>query len=552
MMDWSKMPSDENELYRDLAAADAAGNAEAAAVIAKRINMVKSANAGNVNIEDEYGGVEKFLIGAGRGFMDLGQGAKQKALMLGEEMGVVDEGRADEYTQEIKGQQQQFEGDFPGLGAESVGRFAGWAAPGALLGGASLPGAIAAGAVEGAVMPTDEADWGEVGRNALLGGGLGGLGKGIQRGLETPGSKKMIKGVTDKAEELYNRYSPSSSLQDEFVQGIDDAAGVVGQKWDELGDAIGNRQVDITPVYESILGEISRLQAAGGDPATMNRLIRLWDNMPRNTDEMASWLNLKEFRSNFSGANAATFAKEGMSPGVIKRLYGDITETMKRGLKSDDEYRLFQEAVDATKQRKDLIRQSKAPTRVKEGIPDEQWFNNVLTGSNADQKSAVMQLMTEEGAEGAKAHIMRSITDDFLSSGGDKLPSATKYKKLSQTLDQVFDPDEAAEVRGFLELLDVAKSEKSLQTMMKNVMTAGTIVGGVKAIPAKFALPALMRSKEIKAALQKLATADKGSRLHQDLIGAISSFLTQGTVGATEIDQPRKVPQIEIRNGVTQ
>ena len=48
MTDWSSLPTDINELYADLQAADQSGNEAAAAIIAKRINMVKNSTFRNM------------------------------------------------------------------------------------------------------------------------------------------------------------------------------------------------------------------------------------------------------------------------------------------------------------------------------------------------------------------------------------------------------------------------------------------------------------------------------------------------------------------------
>jgi hypothetical protein len=550
-MDWSKMPTDLDELYADLSDADIAGDDATAAIIAKRINMVQSATAGNVRMDEEYNPAEKFLIGAGRGAMDLAQGAKQKALMAGEALGVVPEGRPEEYTNKINEEVERFESDFPGIGAESVGRFAGWAAPAAITGGgAGMLPAMAMGALEGGIMPTETAAPEEAIKNAVLGATVGATGKGIQYGLQSRGGKQMLSNISEKAEELYNRYNPVSSLQDETIAGSRYLKDDIGYLWNDLDAAVGHRVVDDTPIYQGILDEIDKLQVAGGDPATMNKLIQLWDNMPRGKDGQVRWRDIKEFRSNFSGANAAKFGQEGMSEGVIKRIYGDITEVMKRNLKSDAEYNMFQDAVDATTARKMDIKASGVGGRAsKDAAPDEDWFINKLNSGNADSTVALTRLMTDEGVEGAKAQILRGVTNDFLEGGGSNVSSTTRYKKLTNTIDKLFDPDEAAEIRSFIDFLDIAKKEASLQTALRGVMASATIVGGAKAGAARFVLPSILRNAETKAIMRKLATTKKGTRLYQDLTGVLTRIFTQGAAGAVEANDPYTVM---IRDGVQQ
>ncbi len=69
---------------------------------------------------------ERLLIGAGRGALDLYQGIKQGALQAGEAMGLVDEGRAEDYRQEVNRDLAEYEklsAAYPW--STGVGRFGG-------------------------------------------------------------------------------------------------------------------------------------------------------------------------------------------------------------------------------------------------------------------------------------------------------------------------------------------------------------------------------------------------------------------------------------------
>lgn len=116
-----------------------------------------------------------FWVDMGRGFLDVAQGGKQLALLLGEKLNLVDEGATDQYTRDIAGEINAYEQD---RGALNAGRFAGnllsmAAIPGGVAGNAATRMGTAAlsGGVAGSMMPvTDEDIAAAKGRNLLMGG----------------------------------------------------------------------------------------------------------------------------------------------------------------------------------------------------------------------------------------------------------------------------------------------------------------------------------------------------------------------------------------------
>lgn len=186
-----------------------------------------------------YGGgrdeskTEQFLIGAGRGFYDLAQGAKQTALMAGEALGLAEQGAAQRYTDEVNNELAQYNRDFPGIGAESFGRLTGWIAPTAALAPVSLGGAAALGAAEGALGFTNSPSVLNKGINAGVGGLLGAGGTAVRNALRGPIPEAGSKGreALEYAAENNLPVRPLNLQQDSFQRGgqnVADAA-IVGR-----------------------------------------------------------------------------------------------------------------------------------------------------------------------------------------------------------------------------------------------------------------------------------------------------------------------------------
>lgn len=66
--------------------------------------------------------LDHLLVGAGRGFTDLGQGAKQLGLNVGAKIGLVDDARAGDYNRAVADESAQYEKDLGDSGWATAGR----------------------------------------------------------------------------------------------------------------------------------------------------------------------------------------------------------------------------------------------------------------------------------------------------------------------------------------------------------------------------------------------------------------------------------------------
>ena len=109
------------QLMQALRRADAAGDVAAAKAIAKRLS-------GSAPQEAEYDPTEGMsrldhgLVGMGRGFTELGQGAKQLGLNVGAKVGLVDDARAESYNRDVAAEAAQYERDLGDSGWANAGR----------------------------------------------------------------------------------------------------------------------------------------------------------------------------------------------------------------------------------------------------------------------------------------------------------------------------------------------------------------------------------------------------------------------------------------------
>ena len=524
MVDYSKMPRDLETLNRWGEEAWKDGDKEGAEQIRTRIRMIEEfeKDSAGVDQDKDTGGVEKFLIGAGRGLMDIGQGAKQKGLMLGEQFGITPKGRAQEYSEEVSEEVKRFESDFPGLGAESAGRFAGWAVPGALAPGLGIAGTAALGAAEGAMMPTENADWGEVAQQAAIGGATGGAirslpavagaiknlppmsGKKLQsitpearegleyaadkglkirpgniidspvnragtnianKGVLNKGSEKTLKEARGQLEELEGRYKPAD-LQQEYLQGVKDQRKAETAIWNQAEDVMGDTQVNADGIVDQMGEELGRLKQSGGNPEQIAKLEKMFDNLPEGILEsgQTSWRNLKEFRSNFAASNAAKFGEVGMTPAIAKRMYGAISKEMERGAGAHGKpgQALFKKATETTKGRRSLEKQAGVNKAAARGEVDRgHLIEKIALGSDRDRASALNQILTTEGKEGVKNLIARQIAKSGMSGQRIVGPGSAERttRKLMDQIDEFMSPDEAAEMRGLMNYMKSVKGE---------------------------------------------------------------------------------------------
>lgn len=157
---------------------------------------------------DDMSGVSKFLIGAGNSAMDLGRGALQVAGIdkkdgFGSQQDIVESRQLSKALNKT----------VPG----AIGSFVGSTVPTVLTGGASLPAAVASGAVYGGLQPTLDNESRQVNMLTGVGGSL--VGAGLTAGLG-----RMVKGFTPSkdAAELMKR-----GIQPTVGQGIEQ--GTIGR-----------------------------------------------------------------------------------------------------------------------------------------------------------------------------------------------------------------------------------------------------------------------------------------------------------------------------------
>lgn len=109
------------ELQGAFMKADAAGDTEAAQVLANAVRKAQSqqasAQADTQKFEqeisaapvEEMSGFDKFRTGMGRGFAATGQGLKQVGLQLGDTLGIVDPSSVEQYRQQIADEKRLFD-----------------------------------------------------------------------------------------------------------------------------------------------------------------------------------------------------------------------------------------------------------------------------------------------------------------------------------------------------------------------------------------------------------------------------------------------------------
>jgi hypothetical protein len=597
------MPTDLNELYADLDQADREGNQEAAAIIAKRINMVQSSQQ-DYRTPDELsdGTIDRFMIGLGRGLHDIGQGAKQKALMA-----FGDEGEAEQYTDQVNREVQRFEQDFPGIGAESFGRFAGWATPGVLTGavGGILP-AIGAGAVEGGIMATPKADWGQAAIGAGLGAAGGGLGAGIpsavravtgrvgREALESmdpdvatlsreAGFRPTIDQIADnrktqvgtrvfpgrqrKLDEIENTIN---NMRNEMTSGGPrmQAAYVGGQKamrkadseaWDTLwGEPIipgkeGMRIGEI-PVDQQRL--VQRLIGLAETPAERKALMELGQHVPISQMDDMNLSGLHQFRSNFA-AGKSGWEDAGLSKKTQKKIYAamsrEMRETAERG-GGERAASIMNRRIENSEEMYNLFGQARLPEKVASGdIQTNRDFRNLLRSGDEDRLVALKEVMGEGGVPGARDTIIENVFKSFADQKPGK--AVSELDKLMPAIEKILPADEAAMFRGLRKVLgEVPRSESDLMKAGRagalTSLVAGTVanplIGLITALGTG-GLRVAMRRRDVQAILQKLSTTDQSSRLYNALMSELEGILGAGGSGAA-----RETPMtIEIQDGRT-
>lgn len=159
------------------------------------------------DFKDSMSPAEKFLIGMGRGFTDLGQGVKQLGLNAGAAVGLVDDKTAEDYNAEVRREAGLYDFGLDDSFAAGAGRIGAQIAATAPLGGfgggfikagttaasqigrAAAVGAATGGLTSGLNAVTEDGSYwgqkaGQVGTGTAFGGVLGAAGQGFVRGVQ--------------------------------------------------------------------------------------------------------------------------------------------------------------------------------------------------------------------------------------------------------------------------------------------------------------------------------------------------------------------------------
>lgn len=542
MVDYSKMPKDLGQLYSFHKIAREGGDDEFATAIEKRINMLKDSGyklndegqtVSRNPIEDDSA-LTKFRVGMGRGFMDLGQGAKQKALMAGEALGLVDEGRADEYTQGVVQEQQRFEQDYPGIGAESAGRFAGWATPALLTGGAGGVGAAAAtGAVEGGMAVTPEASWEDTILQAMVGGGLGAVGAGAPRligalrgkagkgaaeqidpdmaaavretGIELtpdqynqnlmnrvagkvmPQRSTKMKQAEEALEGLHAGWkSTDPSLQQKFNAGKQRLMQADSDAFEAMWDAkvssnqmvpIGDYRVSMQRFGDRLDKSAREFEKAGLGGKDAESMRSILEQMP--TPANGKFLTLRELHQ----FRQRVYQADGFSPDAKKAAYRAISDEMRDTAKING-------GDAAMEMMEDRIKKSQGVYNTLEsaGIPNkysprsaksdpqktgDKPFVNALFSKDAGRKDALREVISQ--TDGGLQRVRSELMDHVMEEADNMTPSqiATRLKKITTAAEGVLPDDEVAILRGL---------RKIMQTIPREADTAEKIARGGAAL----------------------------------------------------------------------
>jgi len=605
-VDYASMPRDMETLIQWGQEAMDMGDEEAMKIISNRMDMIEQYQKDQVapNAAEGLSGFEKFRVGAGRGLMDLAQGAKQKWLMA-----TGDEGEAEQYTDEVNREIQRFEQDMPGIGAESFGRFAGWAAPGLLLPGAGIGATAAIAGAEGALMPTQEAEWDEVGKNALIGAATGGAIRSVPSALGavrrtidpmhssklqnlTPERKSALEyaaqndlkvrpgnlrsgGMVDRGtnwanEGLFNKGSVKTlnegrqhlddvaqrygvdqrgtiNLQEEFIDGLGAIENRNRGHWKQVERVLGSQPISVQPIQKVILKEMDRLYKEGGGPSQIRHLEKLWDSLP----EGRTFNDLHGFRKNYSHENKAKFGQEGISPALSKKIYKAATQELQRaaGKEGSVGRRVFDQSVEQTRDLKRAQRNTRINQAAQRGdIDSENTFIRAALSGDKDKMSAMHRIISDKGVQGVQAEILQQIQSSAQS--GQKVfgpgSASRMIRKLQPAIDEFFDPDQAAEMRGLANYLDSIKNEAGEVANLptgarllsgKNLFTGGVayadpLTGGILAGIEHGVLPALFRRQDAKSILQKLSKTRPNEKLYGHLVNELNR-IQQGLITGT-------------------
>ena len=592
------------------------GDMELAKLIAQRVAMIENAYSGGYDPDEEEGPVDKFLIGMGRGAMDTIQGAKQKALMLrdmesspgagqfnvlkkGMELLFGDEERtAEEYTRDLSDEIGQFEEDFPGIGPESFGRFAGWAAPAAAAAPSGIGATAAVGALEGFLQPTEEASFAEAGKNAAIGGVTAGalsavpyayrayqnMMRGpVKEGAEDalrladkagakmrPGqivdspitnimddqaadtlagnvSRSRVEDDVRKVEDYISDQYPRSSVGEGYRTGQQNFRQMEKEAWQPVDELLEGVNFNKFHVRNTIINDIISDMRKNNVPQSVIDEMAEWGRTVLKGGE--KWSDLKNLRSNIgldpmplSGGSPEQWSTRSNHQKWFDRLYGEVSEYMKDVADKVDARGAVEDAIDFSKQLNQLERQAGVQRSVRSGqIQRDSVIENIVKGSDKDRNAALSQILSSEGVDGAKNILVESMIDS---------PNPLRqFKRMERSLPNYFAPDEIAELRGYAHFMDLVekdlkKGEKGVTLSLVGQAVApavGAAVGGTPgaitvAAVQQGIVPALMRRQGAKELMQKLGSVKPESKYAGLIYDRLISSLATGS-GTLMVDQ---------------
>jgi hypothetical protein len=572
-----------------------------------KVDVPSRAEAGRAAFDNP---LQAALVGVGRFLTEVGQGGKQMGLMAGEAMGLADEGAAQEYTEQINRERQEWDEFTEGAGMEDVGYYGAMLAPALVAPGAGIARTAGMGALEAGMMPAEEATVAEKAKQAATGAAVaGGLRAApdlwaankarrqrkkaesldpdvmamaseypdvrVSPDLYAPSTARSVareyvdvpvisdltrgRKMRNDAERMLrdqaNRNVSRDSIQESFTKGVDVMEGQNRRQWNNVWESMPDARVSNANLGMDFSALVRELQE---DPKisqkSIDEVIEMWSDRPKR------WMSaedLHDFRKKFGNQAASRFTKEGLDSVVPGRVYGIITDELRRGVNhtyGDAGLKLFDDAVENTKQMKRTIRNTRLQKQaINDRIDSESAFINIAKSQDRDRRGALKEILGSQGAESVRDE----ITDHILNVFTTKSPKAAakEIRVLQNTFDDFFDPDTTAVYRGLEKFLENMPS-RDVGDFLKSSALTGAVAGGLGAATGGGVVPALamgglataLRRRDVTAMLQKLSTTPKDSKLYQ----ALTSQISEALAVAAGTQQSRPVPEIEIRNGRTQ
>lgn len=273
--------------------------------------------------------LDKLLVGAGRGFTELGQGAKQIGLNVGAKVGLVDDARAERYNREVAAEAAQYERDLGDSGWANAGRIGAQivaTAPIGGVGGVGAKGGMAlarAGALQGAagaaLNPVTSGDgfFGEKAKQIAIGAGTGAA-------LNVAGSKLMdagMRAVNAPRRAINSVIAPEATTgQASTMQRIVTGSPASVRKGDAVARATG---INLSPG-----------QRSGGKAVTMAENVArgsIWtrDAMFQGDQvrarQMINAINRTAKSASPTGVSAESFAAN--LQGQVKNMVGELSKS---------------------------------------------------------------------------------------------------------------------------------------------------------------------------------------------------------------------------------